>query len=87
MDVKKRIERVLFELERQRNHVIVISHKAGTTRANITCSRAVRIIADTLAVLRCLYSYFMQIESSATPTLPFPLHTVVVLRPSLLGMS
>lgn len=29
VDVKKRIQSVLFELERQRNHVLVISHRAG----------------------------------------------------------
>jgi len=59
VDVKKRLEPVIFEAERQRKPLLIVAHRA---------------------VLRCLYSYFADIESSETPFLPFPLHTVVVLR-------
>jgi len=59
VDVKKRLEPVIFEAERQRKPLLVVAHRA---------------------VLRCLYSYFANIESSETPFLPFPLHTVVILR-------
>lgn len=64
VDVKKRLEPVIFEIERERKHMIIVAHQA---------------------VLRCLYSYFVDIEESEIPFLPFPLHTVVALKASLAG--
>lgn len=62
VDVKKRLEPVIFEIERERRNLLIIGHRA---------------------VLRCLYAYFVDIEESETPFLPFPLHTVVVLQAKL----
>lgn len=64
VDVKKRLQNVIFELERQTNDVVIVSHRP---------------------VLRCLYSYFIDVQGEYMPKIPFPLHTIVVLTPSLIG--
>ena len=64
IDVKKRLQNVIFELERQKNDVVIVSHRP---------------------VLRCLYSYFIDVQDDYIPKIPFPLHTIVVLTPSLIG--
>ena len=83
IDVKKRIQKVVFELERQRNHVVVISHRTGRSSCTSTSAWYSRMIF--LLVLRCLYSYFMDVDPKDTPYVNFPLHHVVVLRPNLIG--
>eukprot|EP00924_Labyrinthula_sp_SR-Ha-C_P005757 maker-scaffold_14-snap-gene-4.52-mRNA-1 protein AED:0.01 eAED:0.01 QI:160/1/1/1/0.66/0.5/4/258/478 len=64
VDVKKRLEPVIFEIERMRQDLIIIAHRA---------------------VLRCLYSYFADIEDIEVPFLPIPLHTLIILKSDMQG--
>jgi len=60
MDVIQRLEPVLFELERQRKPVLIVSHQS---------------------VLRCIYSYFLDIPAGEIPFVPIEKHCVYELIP------
>eukprot|EP00013_Stygamoeba_regulata_P013308 CAMPEP_0177667658 /NCGR_PEP_ID=MMETSP0447-20121125/22246_1 /TAXON_ID=0 /ORGANISM="Stygamoeba regulata, Strain BSH-02190019" /LENGTH=638 /DNA_ID=CAMNT_0019173915 /DNA_START=19 /DNA_END=1935 /DNA_ORIENTATION=+ len=59
-DLIQRLEPVVFELERQKNPIIIVGHQA---------------------VLRCIYSYFMDIPQEQIPFVPMPLHCITKLTP------
>lgn len=66
LDIIDRLEPVIFELERQRDPVVVVAHQA---------------------VLRCLYSYFGNLEPHSVPFLKIPLHEVIEIIPRAYGCS
>lgn len=65
-DVIQRLDRVIIELERHRNPVLVVGHQA---------------------VLRALYSYFVDLPPERCPHLSIPLHTVIKLTPGAYGCA
>lgn len=66
LDVIKRLDPIIHELERQRRPVMVVAHNA---------------------VIRALYSYFVDIPAEEVPHVEVPLHTVIQLEPHAYGVA
>lgn len=63
-DVITRLEPLIFEVERQKEPLLIVSH---------------------LAVLRCLYAYFLDLPMEEVPFLTIGLNTLIRLDPKAYG--